>query len=103
MVLKKETLDSYVAIFSKGVTPENFPLVMSDIYMDVMKLKNLTRAQIAEQCKIALFYILDNTDSGEHDAALDAMMKKMIPGLISAFMDIDPSKAVKAACGCLGA
>ena len=73
-----------------GVTMENFPLLMADVYSEVIKVKGLTKSEIQQRCIDSLNYIVDNTDAGTHDAEIDALMKSMIPSLVTAFMNIEP-------------
>lgn len=75
-----------------GVTMENFPLLMADVYSEVIKVKGLKKSEIQQRCIDALNYIVDNTNAGEYDDQIDALMKSMIPGLVTAFMNIEPRK-----------
>ena len=52
-----------------------------------------------------LTYIIDNTDAGDHDKEIDAIMKRMLPGLIDAFFDLLEAKedAIKAPVKLIGA
>ena len=91
MNLKK--FDKFVKAMVDGVTPENFPILLMDVYMEVMKTKGLQKKEIEQRCIDILRYIVDNTDAGKYDDEIDATMHAMIPSMVSAFMNIErPSK-----------
>ena len=93
-------MQKYLDIYRHGVTVENFPLVMANVYKDIQHAVS-TREAAEKRCLDVLNLIIDNTDSGTHDKELDIIMKKMLPGLVDAFFDvIDETKKVK--CGCCG-
>lgn len=85
-------LDKFVRAMVHGVTMENFPLLMADVYVEVIKVKGLKKSEIQQRCVDALNYIVDNTDAGKYDAEIDELMKSMIPGLVTAFMNVEPRK-----------
>ncbi len=89
-------MEKYLDIYRTGVTVETFPLVMARVYADINQVTR-TRANAEKRCMETLTYIIDNTDAGEHDKEIDAIMKRMLPGLIDAFFDVLEAKK---ACGC---
>ncbi len=84
-------MEKYLDVYRRGITVENFPVVMAHVYRDI-KLVTTSRAAAEKKCMETLVHIIDNTDSGEHDKELDAIMKRMLPGLIDAFFDLLDAK-----------
>lgn len=97
-------MEKYLDIYRTGVTVETFPVVMAKVYTDIKETAK-TRAAAEKACMETLTYIIDNTDAGEHDKEIDAIMKRMLPGLIDAFFDLLEAKedAIKSCkVGCFG-
>ena len=90
-------MEKYLDIYRTGITVESFPVVMAKVYADISQITR-TRANAEKKCMETLTYIIDNTNAGEHDKEIDAIMKRMLPGLIDAFFDILEAKN---ACKCL--
>jgi hypothetical protein len=51
-------LDKFVRVMVNGVTMENFPLLMADVYSEVIKVKGLTKSEIQQRCIDSLNYSL---------------------------------------------
>jgi len=81
-------LELLIKTFKKGITPENFPLAATMVYTEVSKVsnKNTTDKEISNRCEYLLVYIIDNTSAGEYDKTIDAVLKQMVPGIISSIM-----------------
>ena len=95
-------MEKYLDIYRAGVTIETFPIVMARVYADI-KETTKSRASAEKTCMEALTYIIDNTDAGEHDKEIDAIMKRMLPGLVDAFFDIVGAKEdIIRSCSCFG-
>ena len=100
-MIDAKTLDRFARIMVNGITPESFPLIMAEVYQKVMQTKDLKREDIRSNCIEVLNYIVDNTNVGENDEQLDAIAKKLIPGMVDAFMMIQsPPKCKKFSCLC---
>ena len=93
-------MEKYLDIYRAGVTIETFPIVTARVYADI-KETTKTRVAAEKTCMEALTYIIDNTDAGEHDKEIDAIMKRMLPGLVDAFFDLAEAKEdVLRSCSC---
>lgn len=99
--MKQVILDKYVQAFKGGIQTEDIPIVLADIYQDVMKVRGLSRTQITRECVDTLNYIVDNTDAGKHDDIIDEACKALIPSIVLAFMNITHRRmSFKQCCGC---
>ena len=76
----QQLLDSLVTTFKDGINPSNFPLAATLVYTAISKIAN--NKDVAERCEFVLLYIIDNTNSGEHDEQIDAALKQMVPGIV---------------------
>ncbi len=88
-MIDTKTLDRFAKIMVNGITPENFPIIMAEVYQTVIQAKELKREDIRKNCIEVLNYIVDNTNVGENDEQLDAIAKQLIPGMVDAFMMIE--------------
>ena len=88
-MIDAKTLDRFAKIMADGITSENFPVIMAEVYQTVIKTKDLKRADIKKNCIEVLNYIVDNTNSGKNDKQLDDIAKQLIPGMVDAFMMIE--------------
>mgnify|MGYP003654370649 FL=1 len=74
---------------------------MAEVYQTVTRTKTLKYYDIRTNCIEVLTYILDNTTVGDNDEELDAIAKKLMPGMVDAFMMIEnPPKCKKFSCLC---
>lgn len=100
-MIDAKTLDRFAKILVHGITPQSFPIIMAEVYQNIVRTKDLNRADIRKNCIEVLNYIVDNTNVGENDAELDAIAKQLIPGMVDAFMMIEkPPKCKKFSCLC---
>jgi hypothetical protein len=76
----QQLLDSLVTTFKDGINPSNFPLAATLVYTAISKIAN--KKDITERCEFVLLYIIDNTNSGEHDEQIDTALKQMVPGIV---------------------
>ena len=80
-------MQKYLDMYRHGISVENFPIVIAIVYSDIQSSIR-TRDAAEKRCLDVLNFIIDNTNSGEHDKELDAIMKRMLPGLVDAFFDL---------------
>ena len=88
-MLDVKTLDRFATIMVNGITPASFPIIMSEVYLTVVKTKGLNRDEIRGNCIELLQYIIDNTNVGENGESLNGVAKKLIPGMVDAFMMVE--------------
>lgn len=78
-----------VASMKEGVTLMNMIECITEVYKEVTKFHALSAMEKKALCKSILIYIVENTDSGQFDEQIDAVMKKAIPGAVDTFMKIE--------------
>ena len=77
-MIDAKTLDRFAKIMVNGITSESFPIIMAEVYQTVTR-----------------------TNVGDNDEELDAIAKKLMPGMVDAFMMIEnPPKCKKFSCLC---
>ena len=88
-MIDAQTLDRFAKIMVNGITPETFPVIMAEVYQKVIHTKDIKKADVRKNCVEILNYIVDSTNVGENDAELDAIAKKLIPGMVDAFIMVE--------------
>ena len=94
-MIDAKTLDRFAKIMVNGITPETFPIIMAEVYQKVIHTKDIKKDDIRKNCVEILNYIVDSTNVGENDAELDAIAKKLIPGMVDAFIMVERGPGCK--------
>lgn len=81
-------IERFTKVFRNGIEPENLPVVLADVYQEVIKTRGLSVRAIHAQCEEIIYYIIDNTSAGRYDPEIDAIVKPMVPGMVTAFMNV---------------
>lgn len=82
-----------------GISKENICGIVSDLMMEVNKIKVL-RGPEKKALVIDLIYsIIEEIDEGEEDSELEVVLKKMVPPMIDSFSVM---LKVTKGCGCFG-
>ena len=82
------TIAKLLRVFKEGIEPENLPMVLADVYQEVIKTRGLSNKEITKRCEDMIYYLIDNTSTGKYDQQVDAIVRPMVPGMIVAFMNI---------------
>ena len=88
-MIDAQTLDRFAKIMVNGITPETFPVIMAEVYQKVIHTRDIKKEDVRQNCIEILNYIVDSTNVGENDAELDAIAKKLIPGMVDAFIMVE--------------
>lgn len=100
--MQVKTVEKFMKVFSDGIHPEDLPVVLADVYQEVIQTRGLSRTEIHKRCENIIYYIIDNTSSGRYDDEIDEVVRSMVPGMVVAFMNIRHGKySFKKCCSCL--
>lgn len=80
------TLDKFISAMVNGVNAENFPVLVADVYNEVIRDPGQDRNDIVLRCGQIISYIIDSTTvSSESDVEL---FLQMVPAMVAAFMNV---------------
>lgn len=100
--MNTKTVEKFMKVFSDGIEPGDLPVVLADVYQDVVQVKGLSKKDIQRRCEDIIYYIIDNTSAGRYDEEIDEVVRGMVPGMVVAFMNIKHAKySIKKCCSCL--
>lgn len=83
-----KVITKFLKVFKDGISPEDLPIVLADVYQEVIKTRGLSVEEIRKQCEDLIYYLIDNTDAGKYDDEIDAVVRPMVPGMVIAFMNV---------------
>ena len=98
--MEPKTLEKFLKIFKNGLEPEDLPVVLADVYQEVIKTRGLSAKEISRRCEDTIYYIIDNTSTGTYDEEIDAIVRPMVPGMVVAFMNIRHARFSYKKCCC---
>jgi len=98
--MERKTLEKFIKIFKNGVEPENLPVILADVYQEVIKTRGLSTKEISRRCEDTIYFIIDNTSTGAYDDEIDAVVRPMVPGMVVAFMNIRHARFSFKKCCC---
>jgi len=94
-------VEKLLKIFKHGIKPEDLPIVLADVYQDVIKTRGLSPDEIRSKCEETIYYLIDNTDAGKYDEQIDTVVRAMVPTMVTAFMNVRHSNfSIKKCCCC---
>ena len=98
--MDSRAVEKLLHVFKEGIEPVNLPVVLADVYQEVIKIRGLSNKEIMKRCEDMIYYLIDNTTTGKYDEQVDAIVRPMVPGMVVAFMNIRLSRFSFKKCCC---